>query len=122
MRIKISWAKGEITGTLNDTQTARKIYLSLPFSSRANLWGKEVYFTIPVSDDLSPDARRIVDPGTICFWVEGTSLAIPFGPTPIADGDECKLVTKVNIVGKCDGKPEILESISTGDIIKITKR
>jgi hypothetical protein len=52
--------------------------------------------------------------------VEGTSLAIPFGPTPIAAGNECKMVTKVNIVGKLDGKPDILASIRAGDMIQVT--
>jgi hypothetical protein len=121
MRIKISWAKGEIEGTLNNATTAHKIYKTLPFSSRANLWGKEVYFTIPVEDGLSPDAQQVVEAGSICFWVEGTSLAIPFGPTPISSGNECKMVTKVNIVGKLDGRPNILESIRAGDIIKVEK-
>ena len=39
------------------------------------------------------DAREVVDPGTICFWVGGSSLALPFGPTPISRANECPLIT-----------------------------
>jgi hypothetical protein len=31
--------------------------------------------------------------------VEGESMAIPFGPTPVSVVDECRLVTHVNRVG-----------------------
>ena len=91
----------------------------LPCSSKANLWGKEVYFSIPVSAELEPDARQVVPPGTVCFWVEGSSLAIPYGPTPVSVGDECRLVTEVNILGQVDGDPRLLESVKSGENITV---
>jgi hypothetical protein len=119
MRLRISWAEGEILGVLNDTATARKLYDALPCSSAANTWGDEVYFTVPVNADLEADAQQIVPPGTICFWVEGRSLAIPFGPTPVSRGSECRLVTKVNILGMLEGDPRILKSVRDGDRIRV---
>ena len=119
MRIRITWGKGEAFGVLNDTPTARKLFDALPCSSTGSTWGEEVYFRVPVQGELEPDARQVVPAGTICFWVEGQSLAIPFGPTPVSRGDECRLVTKVNVLGKLEGDPRILKSVRDGDEIRV---
>ena len=119
MRIRISWENGEAFGVLNDTPTAKKLLSALPCSSSANTWGEEVYFSVPVNAGLEPDAQQVVPPGTICFWVQGKSLAIPFGPTPVSRGNECRLVTKVNLLGKLEGDPRVLKSVRDGDDIRV---
>ena len=119
MRLRISWDKGEVLGVLNDTPAARKLFDALPCASTANTWGDEVYFSVPVNAELEPDAQQVVPPGTICFWVEGRSLAIPFGPTPVSRGSECRLVTKVNLLGELDGDAQMLKSIRDGDQIRV---
>lgn len=119
MRIRISWAKGEAFGVLSETPTAKKVLAALPCSSTANTWGEEVYFILPVRTELEPDAEQVVPPGTICFWVHGQSLALPFGPTPISQGNECRLVAKVNVLGKLEGDPRVLKSIHDGDEIRV---
>ena len=119
MRLRISWDNGEVFGVLTDTPTANKLLQALPCSSSANTWGEEVYFSTPVRTVLETDAQQVVPPGTICFWVEGQSLAIPFGPTPISQGNECRLVTKVNLLGKLEGSPRVLKSIRDGDKIRV---
>ncbi len=119
MRIRISWDKGEVFGVLTDTPTANKVLKALPCSSSANTWGEEVYFSVPVRTELEPDAQQVVAPGTICFWVEGQSVAIPFGPTPASRGNECRLVTKVNVLGTLEGDARVLKSIHDGDDIRV---
>ena len=119
MRIRISWDKGEVFGVLADTPTANKLLAALPCSSSANTWGEEVYFSTPVGAVLEADAQQVVPPGTICFWVQGQSLAIPFGPTPISQGNECRLAAKVNLLGKLEGNPRALKSIRDGDKIRV---
>ena len=106
-------------GVLNDTDAARKLFGALPCSSIANTWGDEVYFGVPVDVELEADAQQVVPPGTICLWVEGRSVAIPFGPTPVSRGDECRLVTKVNLLGRIEGDPRALKSVRVGDRIRI---
>ena len=106
-------------GVLNDTPTAMKLLDALPCSSKGNTWGEEVYFGVPVSTKLESYAQRVVPPGTICFWVQGQSVAIPFGPTPVSEGTECRLVTKVNVLGKLEGDPCMLKSIRDGDDIRV---
>ena len=119
MRIRISWSGGEVFGTLNDSATARAVLDALPHTSDANTWGKEVYFSLPVAASLEPDAADVVDPGTICYWVQGKSLALPFGPTPVSRAKECRLVTAVNILGKLDGNPQVLAGIRDGDAVTV---
>ncbi len=121
-RIRIKWPKGEVTAQLDDTATARVLVAALPARSRANTWGEEVYFSLPVSVQKEKGAKEVVPPGTVCFWVEGSSLALPYGPTPVSKGDECRLVTSVNVLGKLEGDPRALAGIRDGDPIEVSIR
>lgn len=121
MRIRLEWARGAVTATLDDTPTARALYEALPCEARANTWGKEVYFDVPVKAPLEPDARQVVDPGAVCFWAQGCSLALPFGPTPVSTGSECRLVTAVNVLGRLDADPNVLATVMDGDAIRVDR-
>jgi hypothetical protein len=111
MKIAITWDKNRLEAELLDTPTARALVAALPIESKANTWGEEVYFEVPVTATLEKDAREVVDPGTVCFWVQGSAVALPFGPTPVSRGDECRLVTRVNILGRILGDPRALKSV-----------
>ena len=119
MQIWIQWPQGEITAALEDTPTSRALLDALPLESSANTWGDEIYFSVQLSADLEKEAQQVVDPGTVCFWTEGNALAIPFGPTPIAEGDECRLVTACNVLGKVEGDPKTLSSVISGAAISV---
>ncbi|MCX7885697.1 MAG: cyclophilin-like fold protein [Verrucomicrobiae bacterium] len=118
-KIRIKWKSGELIGVLSDTPTAAALLKALPCTSKANTWGEEVYFQVPVSATLEPDAQEVVPPGTICFWVQGSSLALPYGPTPVSRANECRLVTRVNILGRLEGDPRLLASVRDGDEIRV---
>jgi hypothetical protein len=120
-KIRISWPGGEVIATLQATPTAEKVLAALPTRSAANTWGEEVYFSLPVRASLEEDARQVVDPGTVCFWVEGNSLALPFGPTPVSRGSECRLVTRVNVLGRLDDDPKTLSGVEEGDEITVVR-
>jgi hypothetical protein len=119
-RIRIAWPKGTARATLHDTPTARALIAALPLKAKAQTWGEEVYFEIPVKATLEKDAKQVVPPGTVCFWVEGSSLALPWGRTPISEGDEARLVTRCNVLGKIDGEARQLASVRSGDTITLT--
>lgn len=105
---------------LDDTPTAKLLLEALPFDSTAQTWGEEVYFEAPLTAELEPGARQIVEPGTVCFWVEGSSLALPYGRTPISASDgKPKLVTKCNVLGRVVGDPRAVAGIRSGARVRV---
>ena len=119
-RIRIEWAGGAASATLEDTPTARALVAALPVKSSASTWGDEVYFEVPVEAEHEADARQIVEPGAVCFWTEGGALALPFGRTPISEDERPKLVSRCNVLGKLDGDARALASVRAGDAITVS--
>lgn len=117
--IRIAWSGGAITVELRDTPTAKAVLAALPCQASANTWGEEVYFELPVKAALEPDAQQVVDPGTVCFWVEGSALALPYGRTPVSKGNEARLVTRCNVVGKVLGEARELRRIKDGAALRL---
>ncbi|MGD9485521.1 cyclophilin-like fold protein [Streptomyces sp. TRM70308] len=118
--IHITWPTGRVTATLDDTPTSRALLAALPLESRAATWGEEVYFDTRLSPDLERDARQVVEPGTVAFWTEGDALALPYGPTPISRGDECRLAAPCNVLGRIDGDPRALATVRPSDPVRVT--
>ena len=118
-KIRIAWRSGEVIADLKDTPTVKKLVAALPCKASASTWGDEVYFSLPVKAQLEPGAQQVVDPGSVCFWVEGSALALPFGPTPISKGNECRLASKCNLLGNIVGDPMQLKSVRDGDEIRV---
>ena len=119
MQIFIRWPQGELVANLEDPPTSQALIHTLPLESSANSWGDEIYFSVRLSADLEQNAQQVVDPGTVCFWTEGNALAIPFGPTPISEGNECRLGTACNVLGKVEGDPKTLSSVISGAAISV---
>jgi len=120
-KLRITAGRTSLEVELLDTPTARAVLAALPFESKAQTWGAEVYFEAPVRAGLEPDARQVVDPGTVCFWVEGSSLALPFGPTPASIQSEPRLVTRCNVLGKVIGDPRVLAGIRAGERVNVER-
>jgi len=119
MQIQIRIADITLTATLRDTPTAETILAALPIESRAQTWGEEVYFSTPVSVELEPDARDVVQAGELAFWIEGSCIAIGFGRTPISQGDEIRLAALTNIWADTADDVRQLKIIQTGDPIHV---
>ncbi|MCZ0988190.1 cyclophilin-like fold protein [Streptomyces diastatochromogenes] len=119
MQIRISWPAGNTTATLDDTPTTQALGKALPLASTAHTWGKEVYFDTGVSVSRETDARQVVEPGTVAFWTDGDALALPYGPTPISRGDECRLASPCNVLGRLDGDAAVLATVRDGDPVRV---
>jgi len=119
MEIKIISGKICIRASLRDTATAKAITQALPITSKAQTWGEEVYFPVPVSTELEPDAKDVVDAGELAFWTEGNCIAIGYGRTPISQGNEIRLAARTNIWADAIDDIKVLASVGAGDEITV---
>ena len=120
-KIKIEFLKHSIEVELDDTYTSRKIWDSCPIKSITNIWGNEVYFKTDIEVIKDKTAKDVIDLGEIAFWVEGSSIAIGFGSTPISILDEIRLVTKANIIGKTTADLSLLSMVNSGEIVIVDR-
>ena len=121
MKLRLQSGKTELSIELLDTPTAKAILAAVPFEARAQTWGEEVYFATPVRAKLEPDAKQIVEPGTVCFWTEGDALALPYGRTPISTDERPKLASRCNVLGTLAGDPKALARIKAGEKITVSR-
>jgi hypothetical protein len=109
----------EAEAGLNDTRTAQAIWEILPIEGRANLWGDEIYFSIPLSLELET-GQELVNIGELGYWPQGNAFCIFFGPTPVSQGDEIRPASPVTVFGKIHGDATIFKNVAAG--MKITIR
>ena len=121
MKLRITAGKITLQAELRDTPTVQALAAALPFEASAQTWGDEVYFSTPVSAKLEPDARQVVEPGTVCFWTEGDALALPFGRTPISTDERPKLASRCNVLGNIVGDAKALAGIKAGAKVRVEK-
>ena len=120
-RIRITAGQVSATAVLHLSPTADAIWSALPIEARANTWGDEIYFSIPVKAALEKDAQEVVQLGDLGYWPPGTAFCIFFGPTPTSHGDEIRPASAVNIVGKVQGDPKAFKQVAAGAKIVIQR-
>lgn len=118
-RLKMTIGPVTLTADLFDTPTAEAVKAALPLDARANTWGDEVYFSTPIQVTRESDARAVVEAGELAFWVEGDSIAIGFGRTPISRGDEIRLAAPTNIWGRVVEDVRALSVVRDGDPVRV---
>ena len=118
-KIRITAGAIEAEAELNDTGTAQAIWEMLPIEGRVNLWGDEIYFSIPLSLNLEA-GQGMVQMGELGYWPDGNAFCIFFGPTPVSQGDEIRPVGPVTVFGKFIGDATVFRKVAAR--IKITVR
>ena len=106
---------------LNETPTAQRIWEALPIVGRANTWGDEIYFKIPVTLDEAPDARAEVEVGELGYWPTGEAFCIFFGPTPASTDDSPRAASPVNVVGRVLGDPTEFRRVPAGATVTLER-
>ena len=123
MRIRISTpSAGEVQAELtNDNpETAKAIWEALPLEARANTWGDEIYFSIPVSIEAE-NPKAVVDLGDLGYWPPGNAFCIFFGPTPMSRGDEIRPASPVNVFGRVIGDPKVFKAVRGGEKVRLER-
>ena len=119
-RIRITAAPVVMDADLNQSHTAQQIWDVLPIEAAGNIWGDEIYFSIPVEAETD-NAQAVVELGELAYWPPGTAFCIFFGPTPMSRGAEIRPASPVNVVGKLIGEPKAFKQVSDGTVVKIEK-
>ena len=123
MRIRIvTDATGPVEGSLTGESpgTAKKVWEALPIEARANTWGDEIYFGVPV--DAEPEnPKEVVELGDLAYWPPGKAFCIFFGRTPASRGDEIRPASAVNVFGKVEGDPKVFKKVRSGERVRIER-
>ena len=119
-QIRIKAGPIEAEGELNDTNTANAIWEALPINARGNLWGEEIYFSIPVQGFLE-NAQEAVQEGDLGYWPPGSAFCIFFGPTPASQGKEIRPASPVTVIGRVVGDSQVFKRVPAGGEVVIER-
>ena len=119
-RIRITAGEVSATAALNDTATAQAIWGALPLTARANTWGDEIYFSIPVRLETEK-GQETVELGDLGYWSPGSAFCIFFGPTPMSRGDEIRPASAVTVFGHIEGDATVFRDVSGGTRVTIER-
>lgn len=123
MRIRITTpSSGEVFADLSDENpiTVQALWDALPIEARANTWGDEIYFSIPVEAEAE-NQKEVVEAGDLGYWPPGNAFCIFFGPTPASRGDEIRPASPVNVIGRIDGDPLVFRRVRGGEEVVIER-
>jgi hypothetical protein len=120
-KIQINAGAIKAEAELNDTKTAQAIWKALPITGRANLWGDEIYFSIPLRLKLEA-GQELVSMGDLGYWPDGNAFCIFFGPTPVSHGDEIRPASPVTVFGKVIGDAKVFRKVAAETKITVRNR
>ncbi|NLX40133.1 MAG: hypothetical protein GXY73_11635 [Methanothrix sp.] len=106
--------KGSARAEIDDRnpRTAAEIIGRLPLEARAQLWGEEVYFSLPfglADENPSPSSEA----GDVSFWTPGSAFCIFFGRT--------QPYSAVNHIGRIVSGLDVFPGVEAGDRIVLRK-
>lgn len=119
MKIRIIIEGMKFLAELNKSETARRIYRSLPIEGFFSTWGSEVYFEIPVKCEAE-NQKQEVEIGDLGYWLEGGCFCIFYGKTPASTSQKPKAASPVNVFGKIIGDATKLKTVS-GNKVRVEK-
>jgi hypothetical protein len=101
-------------------RTGEAIWNALPFESKAQLWGEEIYFKIPVILKLeNPQVK--VEVGDVAYWPPEHCMCIFFGRTPSSINNKPRAYSPVNVFGRVINNVKILKNVKEGEKLRIEK-
>jgi hypothetical protein len=119
-KMKINTTNHSFEVELYSTPTTQELIKTLPLSAKAILWGKEIYFSIPINCELEDNARDILMEGEIAYYPPLNAFCIFFGPTPVSTDSRPKAADLVNVLGRIKSDYIALEEVLNGETITLT--
>ena len=119
-KIRIKASLIEAVAELNDTRTAQAVWEALPIKGHVNLWGEEIYFSIPLSLELEA-GQELVSIGDLGYWPQGSAFCIFFGSTPISHGDTIRPASPITVFGRITGDATIFKQVASGAEITVER-
>ena len=120
-QIQISTGNLTLAATLNELETANQLWERLPITGRVQIWGDEIYFSIPLNVEEELGSQETVQAGTVAYWPPGSALCLFWGPTPISAPGEIRPASAVNLVGILENDPNLLAEVPSQAEIIIEK-
>jgi uncharacterized protein len=118
--IRITAGQVSAVAQLNDSKTASAIWDALPLEAKAETWGDEIYFGIPVRAEAD-GAKEVVALGDLAYWPPGHAFCIFFGPTPASRGNEIRPASPVNVVGRVSGDAMVFKKVRAGTRVTLAR-
>jgi hypothetical protein len=100
--------------------TADAVWLKLPIEGKANVWGDEIYFAIPVSVETE-NPKEIVCIADVAYWPPGKAICFFFGPTPAGWDMEIRSASPVNVFAKVENNVKLLKLVKPGEKVRIER-
>jgi len=116
--IRITAGGVSVAAELNDSRAAAAIAAKLPITAKAETWGDEIYFGLPLSAP-SDAPQETVALGDLGYWPPGRAFCIFFGPTPMSTGDEIRPASAVTVVGRVSGDARAFKKVRAGTGVTI---
>lgn len=120
-RVRFSGGGVAVTAELNDSDTADSVWEALPIKGTASTWGDEIYFRTTVTAEEAVDSTDEFELGAVAYWPPGKAICIFFGPTPASVGDEPRMASPGNLIGKVEGDLEPLKKVVSGTSITVAR-
>ena len=121
-RIRITAGSTTVVAELSTSETATLLWDALPFTGRVQTWGDEIYFSVPVQAEVDDDAVETVERGAVAYWPPGRALCLFWGPTPMSRGDEIRPASAVNVFGRIEGDPTVLDQVEPGTDMTVERQ
>ena len=119
-KIRITAGSVSAEARLDGSKTAQAIWDALPLTAKADTWGDEIYFSIPVPlKEESP--KDVVALGDLGYWPPGNAFCVFFGPTPASQEDEIRPASPVNAFGRLIGDPKAFKKVRSGTAVRVER-
>jgi hypothetical protein len=104
---------------LVDEPELEKLLENSSFEAKAERWGDEVYFELPVKLELKGE-RTLMEVGEVAYWPDGNCLCIFFGPTPMSRDEQPVAYSKVKPLGRVIEGLNRLKDVSNEELVRVS--